>query len=244
MVRNRGFVPDHRPCGVAAAGRTLIGTEKTVSQKNRLQKNARKNDEAMKRGPKHKLCRRIGSCVWGSAKCPSAKRPYPAGASAKSRRGKLSTYGELLLEKQKLRAHYAMSEKQLRIAYAKSRKGTGSTPEKFLSGLEMRLASVVYRSGLAPTIFAAKQAVTHGHVMVNGTRVDRNGYLVKQGDAITIDAHKSPAIFTMAQKTDAVIPPYLEVDRSNGKVTLARTPMVEEIPVPVEVMRVVEYYAR
>lgn len=137
-----------------------------------------------------------------------------------------------------------MNEKQLRIAYAKARKGTGSTPEKFLRGLELRLASVVYRSGLAPTIFAAKQAVTHGHVLVNGQRVDRNGCQLKQGDVVSVDAHKSPAIFTMAQKTDSIIPPYLEADQGKGKVTVAREPMVEEIPVPVEIMRVVEYYAR
>ncbi len=198
----------------------------------------------MKRGPKHKLCRRVGSCVWGSAKCPSSKRPYPAGAAAKSRRGKLSTYGELLIEKQKLRAHYAMNEKQLRIAYARARRGTGSTPEKFLRNLELRLASVVYRSGLAPTIFAAKQAVTHRHVLVNGNRVDRNGYLLKQGDVVSIDPHKSAAIFTMAQKTDVVVPAYLESEQSNAKVTVTREPSVEEIPVPVEIMRVIEYYAR
>ena len=198
----------------------------------------------MKRGPKHKLCRRLGSCVWGNPKCSSTKRPYPAGSSAKSRRGKLSTYGELLMEKQRLRAHYALNERQLRFAYKKAKAGTGSTPEKFLRNLELRLASVVYRSGLAPSIFAAKQAVTHGHVMVDGKKVDRNSFAVKPGQVVSISPEKSPSVATIAQNTDVVVPAYLELDKANCKVTLARLPLIEEIPANVEIMRVVEYYAR
>ncbi len=196
-------------------------------------------------GPKHKICRRLGSCVWGSPKCPSNKRGYPAGMHGKSRRSKLSTYGELLAEKQRLRAHYAMGEKQLRIAYAKAKLGaSGSTPEKFMQALELRLASVVFRSGLAPTIFAAKQAVNHGHVLVDGQRVDRNGYLVKPGQTVSVDAQKSPSIATIAQNTDVVPPPYLEIDKAKCKVTVTRLPAADEIPSGVEVIRVVEFYAR
>jgi small subunit ribosomal protein S4 len=198
----------------------------------------------MKRGPKHKLCRRIGSCIWGNPKCPSAKRPYPAGATAKSRRGKLSTYGELLQEKQRLRAHYALNERQLQFAYKKAKAGTGSTPEKLLRLLELRLASLVYRSGLAPSIFAAKQAVVHGHVLVDGKTVNRCGYQVRPGQEVAINPEASPSIATIAQRSDAVPPSYLEVDKANCKVKLARLPLLEEIPANVEVMRVVEYYAR
>ncbi len=197
-----------------------------------------------RKGPKHKLCRRLGSCVWGNPKCPSNKRPYPAGMHGKTRRSKLSTYGELLAEKQRLRAHYALSEKQLRIAYSKARSGTGSTPQKFMEMLELRLASVVFRSGLAPTIFASKQAVTHGHVKVDGRRVDRNGYLVRPGQAVSIDPQKSPSIATIAQKTDVVVPSYLDADTQNCKVSLTRLPEPEEIPSGVQVIRVVEFYAR
>jgi small subunit ribosomal protein S4 len=190
------------------------------------------------------LCRRIGSCIWGNPKCPSAKRPYPAGSSAKARRSKLSTYGELLLEKQKLRAHYALTEKQLRFAYKKAKAGGGSTPEKLLRNLEFRLASVVFRSGLAPSIFAAKQAVTHRHVYVDGRIVDRNGYQLRPGQVVSINPEQSPSIATIAQKSDVIPPPYLEVDRSNSRVTVAREPLSEEIPSGIEIMRVVEYYAR
>lgn len=198
----------------------------------------------MKRGPKHKLCRRIGSCVWGDAKCPSVKRPFPAGSDPKGRRKKLSTYGELLQEKQKLRAHYALNERQLRVAYSRAKSGVGSTPEKFLSSLEMRLASVVYRSGLTPSIFAAKQAVCHRHVAVDGRVVDRGSYIVRPGQVVSINPEKSASLATISQNTDCIAPPYLEVDKPNCKVTVARTPMVEEIPANVEIMRVVEYYAR
>ncbi len=199
----------------------------------------------MKRtGAKHKLCRRIGSCVWGNPKCPSAKRAYPAGSTGKSRRGKLSTYGELLLEKQRLRAHYDLNERQLRFAYKKAKLGTGSTPEKLLRLLELRLASVVFRSGLTPSIFAAKQAVCHRHVLVDGKTVDRSGAHVRPGQTVSINPEKSPSVATIAQRTDVVPPTYLEVDRANCKATVARLPLLDEIPTGVEIMRVVEYYAR
>jgi len=199
----------------------------------------------MKRGAKHKLCRRLGSCVWGHPKCPSAKRPYSAGMHGNSRRRrKLSTFGELLLEKQKLRAHYALTERQLRFAYSKAGAGVGSTPEKFLKSLEMRLSSVVFRSGLAPTIFAAKQAVSHRHLLVDGKVVNRSGYHVKPGQVISVNAQRSPSIASIAQSTDIVPPPYLAVDKENCRVTVTREPLMEEIPANVEIMRVVEFYAR
>lgn len=200
----------------------------------------------MKQGAKHKLCRRIGECVWGNPKCPSARRPYPAGSNARTRRRKLSTYGELLQEKQKLKAHYAMNERQLRFAYKKAKQGSeeSSTPEKFLRSLELRLASVVWRSGLAPSIFAAKQAVNHRHVYVDGEIVDRNNYHVKPGQVVSVNPEKSPSIATIAQNTDVNPPPYLEVDTSECKAKVARLPLLEEIPANVEIISVVEFYAR
>lgn len=197
-----------------------------------------------KHGPKHTLCRRLGSCVWGNPKCPSVRRPYCAGMHGKARRRKLSTYGELLLEKQRLRAHYAVTERQLRFAYQKAKSGVGAAGDKLLARLEMRLVSLVYRSGLAPSIFAAKQAVSHRHVLVDGKVVDRAGCIVRPGQVVSINAQRSPTLATVAQKADVVVPPYLEVDRENCKVTLARLPLTEEIPANVEITRVIEYYAR
>ena len=193
---------------------------------------------------KHKFCRRIGQCLWGDPKCPSVKRPYAAGPHGKGRRVKLSTYGELLLEKQKLRNYYAISEKQLRIAFAKAKSGLGLTHEKLFRNLEMRLDALVYRAGFAPTIFAAKQIVNHGHILVDGKRVDRSSCVIKEGQVISIDAAKSPAAAEAAKKSNSIVPPYMEVDLDNLKATLVRAPQLEEIPVPVKIMSVVEYYAR
>ena len=193
---------------------------------------------------KHKFCRRVGQCLWGDPKCPSVKRPYPAGPHGKGRRAKLSTYGTLLLEKQKLRNHYAISEKQLQIAYAKAKAGLGQTHERLFRSLEQRLDAMVYRAGFAPTIFAAKQIVNHGHILVDGKRVDRSSCVIKEGQVITIDAAKSPAAAEAAKKSNSIVPPYMEVDLDNLKATLVRAPQLEEIPVPVKIMSVVEYYAR
>ena len=193
---------------------------------------------------KHKFCRRIGQCLWGDPKCPSVKRPYAAGPHGKGRRVKLSTYGELLLEKQKLRNHYAISEKQLRIAYAKAKAGLGQTHERLFRSLEQRLDAMVYRAGFAPTIFAAKQIVNHGHILVDGKRLDRASAIVKPGSVITINAEKSPAIAEMAKKSNSTVPAYMEVDLEALKATLVREPNLDEIPVNVQIMSVIEYYAR
>ncbi len=193
---------------------------------------------------KHKFCRRIGQCIWNDPKCPSVKRPFAAGPHGKGRRAKLSTYGELLMEKQKLRMHYAISEKQLQIAFAKAKAGEGQTHEKLFRSLELRLDALVFRCGFAPTIFAAKQYVNHGHILVDGKRVDRASCIVKEGQVISINAEKSPAIAEMAKKGNAAPPAYLEVDLDNLKATLVRMPQIEEIPVNVKIMSVIEYYAR
>ena len=193
---------------------------------------------------KHKFCRRIGECLWNDPKCPSVIRPFPAGPHGKTRRAKLSTYGTLLIEKQKLRLYYAISEKQLQIAYHKAKMGQGQAHEKLFRSLEQRLDALVFHAGFAPTIFAAKQYVSHGHILVDGKRVDRASYIVKEGSKISINAEKSPAIAETARKSNANIPPYLEVDREALVATLTRVPQVEEIPVKVQIMSVIEYYAR
>lgn len=196
---------------------------------------------------KHKFCRRVGECIWGCPNCPTVKglaRAYPAGPHGKGRRSKLSTYGELLLEKQKLKNYYAISEKQLQIAYAKAKSGSGQTGEKLFCSLETRLDALVFRAGFAPTIFAAKQYVNHGHILVDGKRLDRSSCQLKEGQVISVDPAKSPAIAEIAKKGNSVIPAYLEVDQENCKATLIRQPQMDEIPVNVKIMSVIEYYAR
>lgn len=194
---------------------------------------------------KHKLCRRVGFCLWNHPKCPSVKRPYPSGPSGKTnRQKKLTTYGELLLEKQKLKTHYGISEKQLKLAYQRAKRAKGINNENLIRELEMRLDAVVFRCGFAPSIHAAKQFVNHRHVLVDGKVVDRSSYCLKPGQVVSIAEERSPSIADIAHALSAEVPAYLELDREHLKVTVVRLPEESEVPVRAEVISVVEYYAR
>ena len=194
---------------------------------------------------KHKLCRRLGYCIWNMPKCPSVKRPYAAGLQGKNRKkSKLSTYGVMMQEKQKLKAHYALTESQLRNLFIDAKRKEGRTNEILMQHIEMRLDATVYHSGIAPTIFAAKQFVAHRHILVDGKIVDRPSFRLKPGQVVSINAEKSPKVAEIARDVNSTIPPYYETNKEELKVTVLREPMIEEIPVQVEAMRVVEYYAR
>ncbi len=194
---------------------------------------------------KHKLCRRLGYCIWNMPKCPSVKRPYAAGLQGKNRKkSKLSTYGVMMQEKQKLKAHYALTESQLRNLFLVAKHKEGRTNETLMQHIEMRLDATVYHSGMAPTIFAAKQFVSHRHILVDGKIVDRPSFQLKPGQVVSINAEKSPKVAEIAREVNSTVPPYYETNKEELKVTVLREPMIEEIPVQVEAMRVVEYYAR
>ena len=194
---------------------------------------------------KHKLCRRLGYCIWNMPKCPSVKRPYAAGLQGKNRKkSKLSTYGVMMQEKQKLKAHYALTESQLRNLFIVAKRKEGRTNEILMQHIEMRLDATVYHSGIAPTIFAAKQFVAHRHILVDGKIVDRPSFRLKPGQVVSINAEKSPKVAEIARDVNSTILPYYETNKEELKVTVLREPMIEEIPVQVEAMRVVEYYAR
>ena len=194
---------------------------------------------------KHKLCRRLGYCIWNMPKCPSVKRPYAAGLQGKNRKkSKLSTYGVMMQEKQKLKAHYALTESQLRNLFLVAKRKEGRTNETLMQHIEMRLDATVYHSGMAPTIFAAKQFVSHRHILVDGKIVDRPSFQLKPGQVVSINAEKSPKVAEIAREVNSTIPPYYETNKEELKVTVLREPMIEEIPVQVKAMRVVEYYAR
>lgn len=194
---------------------------------------------------KHKLCRRLGYCIWNMPKCPSVKRPYAAGLQGKNRKkSKLSTYGVMMQEKQKLKAHYALTESQLRNLFLVAKHKEGRTNETLMQHIEMRLDATVYHSGMAPTIFAAKQFVSHRHILVDGKIVDRPSFQLKPGQVVSINAEKSPKVAEIAREVNSTVPPHYETNKEELKVTVLREPMIEEIPVQVEAMRVVEYYAR
>ena len=124
---------------------------------------------------KHKICRRIGYCIWNMAKCPSVKRPYAAGLQGKNaKKKKLSTYGEMMQEKQKLKAHYALTETQLRNIFLNAKRIEGRTDETLMRQIELRLQSAVYHGGFAPTIFAAKQMVSRKPAKASSRACDKS----------------------------------------------------------------------
>jgi ribosomal protein S4, bacterial/organelle type len=196
-------------------------------------------------GPKHRICRRVGEPICGSPKCPALKRPYPPGQHGRAPRRRPSEYGRQLLEKQKLKAIYGVSETYLRNTFKKAARHRGRTGEIALQMLETRLDNLVYRMGFAPTRPGARQLVVHGHVRVDGKKVDIPSYLVKPGQVISlVEKARNIPMVRRAQELGAPIVPYVQVDPENFTGTLLRVPAREEIPVKVEETLVVEFYAR
>ena len=177
---------------------------------------------------------------------PSERRPYPPGQHGRGRRV-TSDYKARLLEKQRLRAQYDLSEAQLRLALARATRSGGRTGEVLVVDLETRLDALVLRSGFARTISQARQAVSHGHVTVNGRRVDRPSFQVRPGDVIAIAASsrpKTPFVIAAAGEHAAAVPPYLDVDIEALSARLVRLPERAEIPVLCDERLVVEFYSR
>ena len=198
---------------------------------------------------KYKIDRRMGENIWGRPKSPVNKREYGPGQHGQRRKNKLSDFGTQLRAKQKLKGYYGdLTEKQFRKIYADADRARGDTGEMLVGLLERRLDAVVYRAKLVPTVFAARQFVNHGHVTVNGARVNIASYRVKEGDVIEVrQKSKQLAIILEAiQLAERDVPDYLEVDHNKLVVTFLRTPGLGDVPYPVkmEPNLVVEYYAK
>ena len=198
---------------------------------------------------KYKIDRRMGENIWGRPKSPVNKREYGPGQHGQRRKNKLSDFGTQLRAKQKLKGYYGdLTEKQFRKIYADADRARGDTGEMLVGLLERRLDAVVYRAKLVPTVFAARQFVNHGHVTVNGARVNIASYRVKEGDVIEVrQKSKQLAIILDAiQLAERDVPDYLEVDHNKLVVTFLRTPGLGDVPYPVkmEPNLVVEYYAK
>lgn len=178
------------------------------------------------------------------------KRPYPPGEHGRARRRTESDYAVRLREKQRLRAQYALREKQMHRAYLDARKESGLTGESMVELLEMRLDSLVLRAGFARTILQARQAVTHRHVLVDGKLVDRPSFRVKPGQLIHVHPRSEKMDPFQVAATGAnqdvlpPTPPYLNVEIDKLHAKLERAPKRPEIPVTCEEQLVVEYYAR
>jgi len=198
------------------------------------------------RGRKNDICRTVGFNIWGQAKCPSSKRPYPAGQhgpNLKDRRQ--SEYGEQLLAKQVIRRYYNMLEKQFSNTFEKAQRMSGNTSLNFLRLLEMRLATAVWRLGYARSIFQARQMVSHCHINVNGKVVNIPSFQLKVGDVITVrDREQSRKLARENHYEGAAIPAYIEADVPGFSGKLIALPEREDFPKFFQEQQVVEFYAR
>lgn len=187
-------------------------------------------------GPKNRLARRFGCNIFGRARNPLLHKPNPPGVHG-AKKKKKSDYGTQLEEKQKLRAIYGMiTNRQLIIAYKKAEKAKGNTTHLFLQSLECRLDVIVYRLKLAPTIFAAQQLVSHGHVLVDGKKIDIKSCQVKQGMKISIkEKTKKMKIVKEAQESARELPEYLSLSNDKCEGCLESIPLIEQIPLPLVV---------
>jgi len=198
---------------------------------------------------KYKIDRRMGENIWGRPKSPVNRREYGPGQHGQRRKGKLSDFGVQLRAKQKLKGYYGnLTEKQFSRTYEEAARRKGNTSENLIALLESRLDAIVYRAKFVPTVFAARQFVSHGHIKVNGQRVNVPSYLVKVGDVVEVkEASRQLALVIEAQQLgERDVPDYLEADAGKLAVRFARIPELNEVPYPVQMEPnlVVEFYSR
>ena len=197
---------------------------------------------------KYKLDRAMGENLWGRPKSPVNKRSYGPGQHGQRRKSKVSDFGLQLRAKQKLKGYYGnLTEKQFARTYQDAAKRKGNTAETLVGLLESRLDAVVYRAKFVPTVFAARQFVNHGHVLVNGKRVNIASYRVKPGDVVSVrERSRNMALLLEAiQSGERDVPDYIELDTKGLSAKFIRAPELAEVPYPVkmEPNLVVEFYA-
>ncbi len=198
---------------------------------------------------KYKISRRIGESLWGRAKDPVGKRSYAPGQHGATRRRKSSDFGNQLMAKQKLRGYYGnITERQFRRVYQEAARRKGDTSENLIALLESRLDTVVYRMGIVPTVFAARQFVNHGHVLVNGKRVNIASYSVEEGDTVEVKekSRQMPMVVEAQQSPERSVPDYIEFDSKELKGKFIRAPKLADVPYPLmmEPNLIVEFYSR
>lgn len=198
---------------------------------------------------KYKIDRRFGENLWGRPKSPVNKREYGPGQHGPTRRRKLSDFGVHLAAKQKLKGYYAnINERQFRRIYTEAVRRRGDTGENLIGLLERRLDAVVYRMKFVPTMFAARQFVNHGHIRVNGRKVNIPSYRVKEADVIEVrvKSRELPMVMDAVSSAERDVPDYLEVDYNKMQGKFVRSPGLADVPYPVrmEPNLVVEFYSR
>ena len=197
---------------------------------------------------KYKIDRRVGENIWGRPKSPVNKRNYKPGQHGQNRRSKTSDFGMQLMAKQKLKGYYGdLTEKQFARIYEEAARMKGNTAENLIGLLESRLDAVVYRAKFVPTIFAARQSVNHGHVMVNGRRCNIGSVRLKPGDVVQIreKSRNMALVLEALGSPERDLPDYVEVDPKAMSATYTRVPELADVPYPVkmEPSQVVEFYS-
>ena len=198
---------------------------------------------------KYKIDRRMGENIWGRPKSPVNRREYGPGQHGQRRAGKLSDFGIQLRAKQKLKGYYGnITEKQFRRIYAEAVRQRGDTSEKLIGLLECRLDAIVYRAKFVATVFASRQFINHGHINVNGRRVNIPSYRCKPGDLIEVREKSKTLAFVLeaTQLAERDVPDYLDVSHDKLTASYVRVPALADVPYPVvmEPNLVVEFYSR
>jgi small subunit ribosomal protein S4 len=198
---------------------------------------------------KYKLDRRMGQNIWGRPKSPVNRREYGPGQHGQRRKSKLSDFGVQLKAKQKLRGYYGnISERQFRSIYDTAIRMKGDSGANMIGLLERRLDAVVYRAKFVPTVFAARQFINHGHVKVNGKRVNIPSFRVKVGDVVEVKeaSHQMNLVLEAQALSERDVPDYIEVDSNKLTAKMSRIPVFTDVPYPVQMEPhlVVEYYSR
>ena len=198
---------------------------------------------------KYKIDRRLGVNLWGRPKSPINRRNYAPGQHGQARRNKPTEYGIQLFAKQKLKGYYGnITERQFVRYFKEASRRKGDTSVNLIEILERRLDAVVYRAKFVPTVFASRQFVSHGHVLVNGKRVNIPSYLVKDGDVITVreKSREMPMVLEALASPERDVPDYIDVDIKKLSANYLRGPKIEDVPYPVQMEPnlVVEFYSR
>ena len=198
---------------------------------------------------KYKIDRRMGQNVWGRPKSPVNKREYGPGQHGQRRKSKLSDYGVQLKAKQQLRGYYGnISERQFRGIYTEAIRMKGDSGAHMIGLLERRLDAMIYRAKFVPTVFAARQFINHGHIKVNGRRVNIPSFRLKVGDVVEIKekSRQMNLVLEAQALAESDVPDYIDVDTGKMTAKLARIPAFSDVPyaVQMEPHLVVEYYSR
>jgi small subunit ribosomal protein S4 len=198
---------------------------------------------------KHKIDRRLGENIWGRSKSPLNRRASRPGQHGERRAGKVSDFGQQLKAKQKLKGYYGnITERQFNRVYKEAARLKGSTSEHLIGLLERRLDAVVYRAKFVPTVFAARQFVSHGHISVNGQKVDIPSYRCRVGDVIEIkeSSRQLPLVMEAVKSPERDVPDYIDAEHTKMSAKLVRVPALADVPYPVQMEPnlVVEFYSR